>query len=325
MSLQPANTSNDSSLKASVKIFCTHCGAENLAGNTFCHKCGTKIWSADAASQMTLVPEQAVTIPPPPRAPLQTRMAEPHQFNYLEAIVFPFKQKNWLGKMWWLPIVPFFPPFSFFIMRGWRLDLVRRIGKRNPDPLPNFGDIGRFFAEGILLWIMTGIYLLPLAVMLFLTSFSTLATVLEILGWVLERIFTGNNTISFAVLLARIGFDRLFAAAVGGILPLLYVVLSYPFYRIAMIRYALGSNAFVFFDVVGNLRRIPGNAIMLLSLLFMEILTGTLFVTISGFIASSLVGLAIVPFVLAILFPLQYSITGYLFGSLAERMNPVQN
>lgn len=298
-------------------VFCTKCGAQNAATNAFCYQCGNKL---TAVSETTLVP--IPTAPPPTpttlRPVLQTRMAEPHQFNYLEAIVFPFKQSKWMGKLWWLPFVTFFPPFSFIIMRGWRLDLVRRIGKRNPDPLPSLNDIGRFFAEGILLYVMTALYLVPLAIFTLIAGASWLQTVLEIGWWILQLIFDRNNAVSFGGLITQLGFGAIVQLAS----PFMYLVFTYPFYRISMIRYALGKNALVFFDVVGNTREILKNPIMLMSLWFMEILTATLFGFINGILIATLAGVVILPFVLAILFPLQYSITGYLFGSLAERMNP---
>lgn len=316
MSLELPSTPSASSTQPASEIFCTKCGAKNLAGNTFCHSCGNKIWTANAPTEMTLLAEQAISISPPPRANLQTRMAEPHQFNYLEAIIFPFKQKNWVARMWWLPLITFIPPFSFIIMRGWRLDLVRRIGKRNPDPLPSLNDIGRFFAEGILLYVMTAIYLIPLAVFTFVAGRSWIQTVLEIGFWLLQLIFDRNNAVSLGSFITQLGFGAIIQLAS----PFVYLVLTYPFYRMSMIRYALGKNAMVFFDVVGNAREIWRNPIMLMSLWFLEILTAMLFGVINGFIAGTLIGL---PFVLAILFPLQYSVTGYLFGTLAERVNPV--
>ncbi len=308
MSSQLSTNPDDSSAVIPVEMFCARCGTKNQVSNAFCLACGNSM-RALTRSEATLMP----------RSNLQTRMAEPHQFNYLEAIVFPFKQRNWIGKLWWLPLVTFIPPFSFILMRGWRLDLVRRIGRRNPDSLPGLSDIARFFAEGILLYVMTALYLIPLGIFTVIAGASWIQTILEIGWWILQIIFDRNNAIPVGAFITQLGLGAILQLAS----PFVYLVLTYPFYRMSMVRYALGKNALVFFDIVGNAREIWKHPIMLTSLWFLEVLTATLFGLINGIVISTLVGVAIMPFVLALLFPMQYSITGYLFGSLAERVNPM--
>ncbi len=99
--------------------------------------------------------------------------------NLGQAFTFPFKDPDWIAK---LTIGSFFTLLSLFlvgipVLYGYYLDLVRRVRRGDPNPLPEWKDVGVKFISGckylVTLWIYYVpliIVFLPVVLMLLLTS-----------------------------------------------------------------------------------------------------------------------------------------------------------
>jgi hypothetical protein len=305
---------------------CPACATSTPPTARFCLACGTAL---SASGNVEPVPAIAVNEEPlpaqapaiqsgastPPTTPLsQDRLYETQpntgRLDLLEAIRFPFRQTNWLSKLWWLSLLAYIPPFNFIILRGWRLDITRRIARENPDALPDLNDIGRFFAEGFLLWMMTGIYLFPQVILITILGFGPLETALTIIGWLFATLFTDNETVPFMIMLSQIGI----ASLMGTIIPIIYWILTYPLYRIGMVRYATSGKLSDFFDVFRNFWLMTRHYIAIMTIFFFELATWTLFGIVSGLVSATAIGVFLVP---ALILPSFYWTNGYIFGSFA--------
>ena len=199
-------------------------------------------------------------------------------------------------------------------MRGWRADVTRRVGRGMPRLLPEPGDIGQFFADGLFLWAMTAVYfILPQIVIAAVTGFQSIDTVLTIVSWLLQLIFDSNQAVSFGVLLSQIGVS----AIVGLIAPIGWGLLAYPFYRVAMANYAVTGNVLAFFDLFSAARIMVRHAPLVMGVFLFDVFTTSLFVSFSGALVTTVAGALLVPI---LLFPMIYWTNGYLFGVLASRI-----
>jgi len=232
--------------------------------------------------------------------------------DYMQAVVWPFRRPNWPERMWWLPLVHFVPMFNFIIMRGWRLDVVRRMSRNEPQPLPDLRDFGRFFADGLILWAMTGVYLLPQILLLALFGFKPIEAGLTVLFWLFRTL--AGDAVSFGTVLADLGL----AALVSVILPIVYWLGTYPLYRVAMVRYAVTGKVSTFFDLFTNIRIAGTTFTAVMTVFIFEFLAATAFGLLSGALISTFIGSIAVPLVL---FPALYWTTAYLFGVLGRHIN----
>jgi hypothetical protein len=230
--------------------------------------------------------------------------------SYPEGVIFPFQQSNWPAKLWWISLVNFVPILNVILMRGWRLNIVRRMGRRETNWLPDVHGIGNYLVDGLVLWFMSGVYFIPQIVLLSILGGDIIDNVLTILLWVYDNLFTDKETISFATLAGDVGFGLL----VRMILPGIYFFLSWPFYRAAMIRYSVSGNPLVFFDFVTNARIVFGNLSSILLVFFLYLTTATILSSLSGLLIATFIGSLVVPMVLL---PMGYWVTGYLYGRLA--------
>ncbi len=112
------------------------------------------------------------------------------------------------------------------------------MGRRDEKVLPDINGIGRYLADGMLLWLMTGIYFIPQIILLRLFGGGLVGNLLTVLTWFYETWIAGAETISFVALMADVGVG----IAVALILPGIYYFLSWPFYRAAMTRYSVTGN-----------------------------------------------------------------------------------
>lgn len=225
--------------------------------------------------------------------------------NYGEAIRFPFRQANWPERLWLPPLIFFLPFVNVIVMRGWRLEVARRLGRGWSDRLPEPSGFGRYLLDGLVLWLMTGLYLIPQFVLLLFFGFGPLGALLAVLVW----LFTPER-VSFFTLLGQIGFGTLLQA----LLPLVYWLVTYPLYRVAMVRYAYTGSVGVFFDVANNLNIARQHLGLVLQIYLFEQLSAFLFVVLCALLAPTVIGALAIPL---LLFPALYWTTGYLFGSLA--------
>jgi hypothetical protein len=67
------------------------------------------------------------------------------------AFTYPFQDQDWIKKIGIAGLLMIIPIIGQIIVLGWALEIVRRVIQRNPTPLPEWSDFGRYFMDGLML------------------------------------------------------------------------------------------------------------------------------------------------------------------------------
>lgn len=242
--------------------------------------------------------------------------SESNEIKYPDALTFPFKQDDWLSKMWWVFLVNFLPIpfFNLILIRGWRVNVIKRMVRGKKDIFPNLNDLGRMLADGFTLWVMTGIYAIPEIIILTIFGTDPIQLILDIGLWLLGIVFAGN-TANFSVSATEIISRLLFTVAFGGA----YYIISWPIYRAAMVRFSASGSYGVFFDIPTNIKLVIEHLDSFMLVFFLTVLTQILVAFISGIFIATFFGAI---FVQLISIPFYYWTTAALYGQLAVRILP---
>lgn len=140
-----------------------------------------------------------------------------------EAIGFAFEDEQWVGKLLLGAAITLIPIFGGLMILGYGIAVIRSVKAGKARPLPSWDDVGRYFVDGLMFWIATSIYAIPLLVLLCPT----------ILVWILPAV-AGDNQDLTAILTGISGI-----VSVGfGCLATLYAILLWLLTPVLQIRYA---------------------------------------------------------------------------------------
>jgi hypothetical protein len=209
------------------------------------------------------------------------------------AIKAPFQDQNWIGRYWIVPVLALVPVINLIMLRGWRLENTANLARQRTPSLPAPELFFIFLLKGALLWLMTAVYHAPHAVFLLIHA---------------AQLFHA----------AEQGQDALIhELAVVGIVTVAASIITWPLYRIAMMRYAATGSLWSFVLV-------PQNAIiglrymhLFIGLWFCAALLNIVNLLILG--ALSLTGIGVL---VALVFtvPIYYAATAHLYAQVASRI-----
>jgi hypothetical protein len=77
-----------------------------------------------------------------------------------KSIGYVFEDKKWSNKLLIGMLVSIVPIINFALL-GWVIDIMRNVSRREPQPLPEWGDFGEKFVKGAILFVVGLIYSLP--------------------------------------------------------------------------------------------------------------------------------------------------------------------
>ncbi len=141
-----------------------------------------------------------------------------------------------MAKLWWVPLVCLVPFVGLLVIKGWRLDIIRRRMTHRDDPLPDLTDGGRFLVDGFWLYLVTLVYHLPLVVIMAATLAHTIEGVIEIFRWAGEALSESKgHGVSILWIVLEVVFHLLCKLAV----PVVYHYLLKPFLYAGLLRYAM--------------------------------------------------------------------------------------
>ncbi len=208
-----------------------------------------------------------------------------------------------LENLWSILILNYIPVIGSVINRGWRLDLMRT---SNDDGFPRLRNIGSHISDGMFLWAMSLLYLFPLFFLLALNGFSWVDDALALIWWFIEVLFKDQTTRSFGEILAtgslRFTFESFIVFA--------YPLFSWPFYRTAMMRYALEDDKKVFFDFRRNYRTVRLEYRTLLEMFIPDKSLWIIWILLSMLFAVTGIGVFLIP---AVLNPLRLAASAALY------------
>lgn len=235
-----------------------------------------------------------------------------HEHDLLHPILWPFRVKGEWSRTWWLLFVNYIPLINFLVLRGWRLAVVRHMARRESPIAPSFLSILRLAGNGLLLWTMTGAYaLLPLVIIahLGLGGFDDfIRDLVEV-----ARILIGRSDQDFWTFVGNELLDSLWSVMI----ELLWIPLSAPLYRSAMIRFAVTGNLAEFGNFPGIISFLVRNLGAFIRLYLFSFLLGGVIAVGGGILMLTGIGALVVPLVT---FPLYYWSTAFEYGELAQKL-----
>jgi hypothetical protein len=186
------------------------------------------------------------------------------------ALGFVFEDEDWVTKILLGAALLLIPIFGIFVLLGYTIVVLRNVRAGEPRPLPAWADLGRFFVDGLMFWIASLIYALPLLVFL-----CPIAVV-----WLLPAL--GGEQEDLTALLA--GVSGLLSVGLG-CLAALYGILLSLLSPVLQIRYAETADvgACLRFDEI--FRFLASNV--------GEIIVSQLLVWVAGMVVGSVVSMVV--------------------------------
>jgi hypothetical protein len=80
--------------------------------------------------------------------------------NLAKAFQYPFEDKEWPTKVGLGALITIVPILNFAIL-GYTLEIMRRVEKNDPQPLPGWDDLGKKLLDGLMLFLVGLVYALP--------------------------------------------------------------------------------------------------------------------------------------------------------------------
>jgi hypothetical protein len=203
---------------------------------------------------------------------------------------------------------------DFIFLRGWRLALVRNMARSEETILPA-PKIGRLFIDGLLLWCITGIYLVVPTLIIFASGSGSLGDAFEAIQFIWSYLTETSTQPVEAFMTTQVkSFIIRFAVEI------IWITISAPIYRIGMIRYATTMKISSFFNI-------PFNAIIALrhivTFIKMFIFNFIMLLFIALVIAISTATVILAPIAALLGLIIYYYSTGYEYGQLAQKMNKI--
>ncbi len=247
--------------------------------------------------------------------------------SYIYSFIYPFTQKDWLQKMWLFIAVSFVPVVSFLIVRGWRLEFIHRLGKGLDNPLPSPYKVFKYLWKGVVLWGVTALYLLVPFVIVRALGLTGLLDLIEdifqIFGLFMDFMVGGRTFKEFCLTLVAFMKGEFLDAFFVALIENIYLIIYIPYYRTAMIRYALQENLLKsHFSVFKNLKFIFKNITDYLIVYGFGFLLIFLIPVVDILLTLTIIGIPLIPIVTVYMY---YWSTGYEYGHLAQLMVEQEN
>lgn len=250
------------------------------------------------------------------------------QFVLFRGLQFPFQQPTPGARLWWVLFFAYVPMLDFVVFRGWRLAIVQRIVRGEQPFLPSLGGLPRYCLNGVILWAMTALYLLPGALLLILFGGSLATYILDVAWWLIERFLLWREVAPFWTVVGRgllhVGAEVSSAA--------IYFLVMGPAYRAGMLHYAAGGGVTAFLNFPRNVLTVlrdPGAFYgvwvldrvfwivwMAIGMATLSILGGVLATTVVLAPLAPVIGVAVIGSFLTV----YYWTTAYLYGQLGLRL-----
>ncbi len=240
------------------------------------------------------------------------------RLDLIRSAAFPLRSGKNAWRFALLPVFAFFVPLGLIPMRGWRLDVVRQSVREGREAVPTLAATGRHLVDGALLWVLRGVFLVPLSVFLALFAYDTITVVLEFADWVVARFLERGPEEGPAPTLSDVRASLTAASIKSWLVPGLYVICVWPVYRACVIRYAITGNPSSLFRIDKAVSLVVRHfdgflAVFGLWVLLRVLIEAPLFIAL----VASVVGAPLVPLVLL---PFHFWTTAHLYASLALRI-----
>ncbi|MEM9159498.1 MAG: DUF4013 domain-containing protein [Verrucomicrobiota bacterium] len=205
-----------------------------------------------------------------------------------------FRDKDWGKRFWIVPLMAILPLINLILLRGWRFELTRRLMRREAPSLPEPSQLPVFFVSGLALWMMTAVYFLPHGIFGFVHFLH------------LSHLAEADSP--------RFWAEFLIVSAMAWLLWLF----TWPFYRVAMLRFAASGSLLSFFLLPQNLFVIIRNVFGLLGLWLCFFVTVVVYGILVGVLAATGIGV-LVGLVFGV--PMLYATMAHFMAQLGSRLS----
>ncbi len=161
---------------------------------------------------------------------------------------FPFEDKQWISKLGLGAVIAMVPILNF-AWSGYMVGIIRNVMNNEPEPLPNWDDIGKKFSEGLILTLAGLVYSLPMLIVICLPlSIMVIPAILSGNGDMQDvaQTIAGAGSILFLCLLCVFFVYALFLSVI------------YPAILVIFAREGTFASCFKFrevFDLIGKEHR----------------------------------------------------------------------
>lgn len=235
-----------------------------------------------------------------------------NNYNFFYPLVFPFFQKKWFSKTWWLNLIALVPIVNLILFSGWRYHLIKNMVEGEKDILPE-AKIISFFKHGIILWCVAILYLIIPMLLIFSVGSGVGGSIMEFGTWVFGTATQDPNTIATDKMLANQASDF----AIRLTMEVIWLIVSIPILSTGLARYAITGK-------ISTLLNVPANAMYAVKYMGAHIMMWIfkIFMIIFVGIITSLLVASVFLAIFAPMFGLcvYYWSTGFELGHLAERI-----
>jgi len=167
--------------------------------------------------------------------------------NLGKAFTFAFEDKDWIKKIGIAGLVMLIPLIGQITVLGWALEVTRRVIRREPETLPDWGAFGDYLVKGLKMFVIGLVYALPI--------------ILVSICFSLPSVFMQNGgDDTMAAALSAISFCMSCIFALYGIAMAFIIPAAYANFAVTD---ELGS-AFRFSEVFGLVRTAPSAYLLVL-------------------------------------------------------------
>lgn len=232
--------------------------------------------------------------------------------NFFYPLIFPFFQKKWFSKTWWLNLIALVPVVNLILFSGWRYHLIKNIVEDEKDILPEARIIS-FFKHGVILWCVAILYLIIPMILIFSVGSGVGGSIMELWAWAVGTATQDPNTIATDEMLKNQSSDF----AIRFAMEIIWVIVSIPILSTGLARYAITGKVSTLLNVPANamyaVKYVGAHIMMWIFKIFMIIFVG---------IVTSLLVTSVFLAIFAPMFGLcvYYWSSGFELGHLAKRI-----
>lgn len=203
------------------------------------------------------------------------------------------------------------PVVNVIILRGWRVAVVRRMAWKRDASLPAFRPL-QFFLDGLFLWTLTSIYTVIPLILISLFGFGGIVALVKDM-YTLALIVMGQTKITFTDFVLSQLIDTI--AGLG--IEIVWIAVSLPLHRVAMMRFAITGRHRSFLQIYSNGRFLLQHFGEFVSIWVFSVVTGIIFSVVSASLTITIMGALLIPLVIL---PTYYWSSGYEYGELAFKL-----
>jgi hypothetical protein len=165
--------------------------------------------------------------------------------DFGRAFTFPFSDQDWPKKILIPALIALIPIIGSFYVSGWMIEIVRRVLRNDPTPLPDDVDFGKYLIDGLKLFVIGLVWSIPLIIMILPGIPTFIAAV------------NGSSDSATGAL------SLLWLCCCGlGVLYMFFLLFIFPAVYAVFAQSGEISSGFRFNEILGLVRAAPGAYVM---------------------------------------------------------------